>query len=81
MMAFLMIVCVKLLLLMLLALDCSFAYNFQSGSNGQIMWASGCDFIGKYIGNQAGLGEICGDLYALLIHRVPTFRGVTTSVT
>ena len=62
MMAFLMIVCVKLLLLMLLALDCSFAYNFQSGSNGQVMWASGCDFIGKYIGNQAGLGEICGDL-------------------
>lgn len=61
-MTFIMLVWAKLLLLLFGTMDCSIAYNFQSGSNGQVMWASGCDFFGNDIGNQAGLGENCGDL-------------------
>lgn len=42
----------------------SSAYNWQSGSNGQVMWASGCDFYGNDIGNQPSSGSDCGGICA-----------------
>ena len=38
------------------------AYNFQSASNGAIMWASGCDYYGNDIGSQPGPGNACGSV-------------------
>ena len=37
------------------------ACTFQSRSNGKVMWASGCDFYGNDIVNQAMLAQNCGD--------------------
>jgi hypothetical protein len=36
------------------------AYNWASGSNGNVMWASGCDFYGNDISNVASEGADCG---------------------
>ena len=38
------------------------AYNWQSGSNGQVMWASGCDFYGNDVGSQASSAPDCGGI-------------------
>ena len=38
------------------------AYNFQSASNGAIMWASGCDYYANDIGSQPGPGNACGSV-------------------
>lgn len=53
----------KTLSITLLVTVCvSQAYNFQSGSNGQVAWANGCNFYGNDIGQQASAGEACGDM-------------------
>ena len=38
------------------------AHDWQSGNNGQVMWASGCDFLGNDISNQPSSGEDCGGI-------------------
>ena len=53
----------KAFALMLVASVCvSEAYNFESGSNGQVAWANGCNFYGNDISQQAAAGSACGDL-------------------
>ena len=50
------------LFLLLNLLQMAKGYSFQSGNNGQVMWALGCDFYGNDIGNQVGTGQDCGGL-------------------
>ena len=50
----------KRILLLSFWVSLSVAYDFQSASNGLIMWASGCDYYGNDIGSQPGPGETCG---------------------
>lgn len=38
------------------------AHDWQSGSNGQVMWAFKCDFYGNDIGNQPSSSEDCGGI-------------------
>jgi hypothetical protein len=38
------------------------ALDWQSGTNGQVLWASGCDFYGSDIANQASADKDCGGL-------------------
>ena len=51
-------------LLLLWAFDSSYAYIWTSGSNGQVTWASGCDFYGNDIRNTPSSGENCGGICA-----------------
>ena len=53
-----------LILVLLWAFDLSNAYDWASGSNGQVMWSSGCDFYGNDIGSTASSGEDCGGICA-----------------
>ena len=48
----------------LLGVDLSTAYNWASGSNGQVMYALGCDFYGNDISSQPSSGEDCGGICA-----------------
>jgi len=50
----------RLLLILSLVFESSNAYDWASGSNGQVMWSLGCDFYGNDIGNVVGPGEQCG---------------------
>ena len=49
-----------LILIFCSMLNGSCAYNWASGSNGDVMWASGCDFYGNDISNVASSGADCG---------------------
>lgn len=50
--------------ILLTALTFSAAYNFQSGSNGLVMWAYNCDFNGHDIAKEATAGDNCGGICA-----------------
>ena len=49
-------------LVLLLFIDHSGAYNFQFGSNNQVMWASGCDFNGNDIIQVTSAASDCGGI-------------------
>ena len=48
------------LLTALLMVASAAAINWQSGNDGQVMWAQDCDFYGNDIGSQASRPEDCG---------------------
>ena len=52
------------LLVLMVTRNGSDAYNWQSGSNGKVMWSSDCDFPGNDVGNKAISAEKCGDVCA-----------------
>ena len=48
-------------IVLVLAITSTYAFDFQDGNNGQVKWSSGCDFDGKDIGGGIpGPGEDCG---------------------
>ena len=53
-----------LLVLMVTRNGSSDAYNWQSGSNGKVMWSYDCDFHGNDVGNKAISADKCGDVCA-----------------
>ena len=50
------------LLICLMGLTLSQAYNWQEGNDGQVTWASGCDFQSNDIANQPSSDTQCGSL-------------------
>ena len=53
-----------LIFVMLWVFDSSHGYDWAVGSNGQVLWSSGCDFYGNDIGSTASSGEDCGGICA-----------------
>ena len=52
------------LFLVVISINLNFvnAFDWQSGTNGQVRWAHNCDFQGNDIASQGSSGEDCGGL-------------------
>lgn len=53
-----------LTLLSLVVINKTAAYDFQKGSNGQVMWSLNCDFYGNDVSNVQSAASACGDICA-----------------
>jgi len=51
-----------ILVVMLLVISATNAFDWQSGNNGQVRWAFNCDFSGNDIRSQSSSGADCGGL-------------------
>ena len=52
----------SLLFLVSTMVDFTEAFDWQPGSNGQVMWAMNCDFSGNDFDHVTSIGDVCGDL-------------------
>ena len=51
-----------ILVVLLLVISATNAFDWKWGSNNQVKWASNCDFNGHDIGSQGSRAEDCGNL-------------------